>query len=168
MEINRIDDAGGEAGGCASTGIENSDPTATQIGKKVLTDVGGRELRHRRVIKSATYNGAAGGIAGPVAVEVDRAAERWIARRTFGCRPAVVRTGNAVVDFFPGRLTNIIDEQAGRAWLKSEGKRVAEAKRPDRSIASSGAIVERVVSRDGAVGIDAQHLSEQIGQSLRI
>src|SRR4029077_13119288 len=114
------------------------------IGKKIFAGIRGRELRHRRVIESATDNGAAGGIASPVAVEVDRAAERRIARRTFGCGPAVVRTGNAVVDFFPGGLANIIDEEAGRARLKSEREWVAKAKRPDRAIISARGIEERV------------------------
>ena len=160
MEINGTGNAGREAGRGAGTRIENSDPAAAQIGKKILAGIRGRKLRHRRVIESAADNGSAGGIGGPVAVEVDRAAERWITRGTFGCRPAVVRTSDAVVDFFPGRLANIIDKQAGRARLKSEGERIAEAKRPDRAIVSSRGIVERVVGGNGAVGIDAQHLPE--------
>src|SRR4029077_613502 len=107
MEINRIDDAGREAGGRAASGIEDADPAAAQISKKILTDIGGRKLKHRRVIKNAADNGAAGGGGRSATIVVDRTAERWIAGRTFGCRPAVVRTGNAVVDFFPGRLAHI-------------------------------------------------------------
>ena len=68
----------------------------------------------------------------------------------------------------PGGLANIIDEEAGRAWLKSEGEWVAEAKRPDGAIVSRGGIVKWIVRGDGAVGIDAQHLPEQIGKRLRI
>ena len=90
MEINRINDAGGEAGRGAGSGVEDTDPASAQIGKKVLPGIGGRELRHRRVIESSADNGAAGGIAGPVSVVVDRASERWIACRTFGGWPAVV------------------------------------------------------------------------------
>src|SRR5881398_2847002 len=48
-----------------------------------------------------------------IVVVVDRTADGRIAGRTFGCRPAVVRTGNAVIDFFPGGLANIIDEEPG-------------------------------------------------------
>ena len=48
-----------------------------------------------------------------VVVVVDRTADGWIAGRTFRCGPAVVRTGNAVIDFFPGGLANIIDEEPG-------------------------------------------------------
>src|SRR5207302_6173735 len=103
-----------------------------------------------------------------VAIVVDRTPKCWIAGRTFGGGPTVVRTGNAVVDFFPGGLANIIDEEAGRAWLKSEGEWIAEAKRPDGAIVPSGGIVKWIVGRDGAVGIDAQNLPEQIGKSLRV
>ena len=168
MEINRIDDAGREAGRRAGSGIENADPTTTQIGKKILTDIGGRKLSHGRVIESAADDGAASHVICAVAVEEDRASERWIARRTFGCRPAVVRTGDAIVDFFIGRLADIVNEEAARAWLKRKGERVAEAKRPDRAIVSGRAVVKGVVGRDGAVGIDAQHLPEQIRKSLRV
>src|SRR5438105_2742478 len=101
-------------------------------------------------------------------IVVDRTAEGWIAGRTFGGRPTVVRTGNAVVDLFPGGLANIIDEEASRAWLKSEGEGIAQAKRPDGAIVSRGGIVKWIVGGDGAVGIDAQYLPEQIGKSLRI
>src|SRR5207237_7696449 len=166
MEINGTRDAGREAGRGTSSGIEDTNPATAQIGKEILTGVGGRELRHRRVIESGADNGAAGGIAGSVAVVVDRAAEIGITRRTFGYRPAVVRTGNSIVDFFPGRLANIIDEHAGRAWLKGEGKRVAQSKRPDRAIASRRGSVDWVSGRDAAIGIDAQHLPEQVGKSL--
>jgi len=86
--------------------------------------------------------------------------ERRIAGRTFGCGPAVVRTSDAVIDFFPGGLANIVDEEPGCVWLKSEGERIAEAKRPDGAIVSSGGIVKWIVRGDGAVSIDAQHLRE--------
>src|SRR5438105_826351 len=168
MEINGSGDASGEADGCAGTAIEDTYPAAAEIGKKILADVGGRKLRRQRVIESAADNGAAGRIACPVAVEVDRAAERWIARRPFCCWPAVVRPANAIVDLFPGRLADIIDEHAGCAWLKSESERIAKAKHPDRAIISSRGIVERIVGRDGAIGIDPQHLPEQVGKSLRV
>ena len=99
-------------------------------------------------------------------VEVDRAAKGWVGRRTFCYRPAIVRANDAVVDLLEGRLADIVDEHAGRASLKGEGKRVAKAKRPDRSILSGRGIVERVIGRDGTVGIDAQHLAEQVGKDL--
>src|SRR6266487_6677717 len=167
MEINGTEDVGREAGRRAGTGIEDTDPAVAQIGKKILAGIGGRELRHRRVIKSCADNGAAGHVVCTVSIKVDRASESWIAGRAFGYRPAVVRTSDAVVDLLVGRFADIVDKQASCAWLKSEGKRVAEAKRPDRAIASRGSIVERVVGRDGTVGIDAQHLPEQVGKSLR-
>src|SRR6266496_2136478 len=110
----------------------------------------------------------AGHVVCTVSIKVDRASESWIAGRAFGYRPAVVRTSDAVVDLLVGRFADIVDKQASCAWLKSEGKRVAEAKRPDRAIVSRGSIVERVVGRDGTVGIDAQHLPEQVGKSLRV
>src|SRR6266550_9062493 len=125
MEINGTRDAGREAGRGTSSGIEDTNPATAQIGKEILTGVGGRELRHRRVIESGADNGAAG----TVSVEVDRAPESRIAGRTFCYRPPVVRTGDAVVDLLVGRFADVVDEQAGGARLKSEGERVAEAKR---------------------------------------
>ena len=83
-----------------------------KIGKEILAGVGGRELRHRRVIESAANNGATGWYRCAVPVIKIGLTERWITGRTFGGRPAVVRTGNAVVDFLPGRLANIVDEEA--------------------------------------------------------
>ena len=75
MEINRIDDAGSEAGRRAGTGIEDTNPAVAQIGKKILAAIGGRELRHRRVIESCADNGAAGHIVCAVSIKVDRASE---------------------------------------------------------------------------------------------
>ena len=98
MEINGTRDAGREAGRGASSGIEDTNPATAQIGKEILTGVGGRELRHGRVIESGADNGAAS----TMSVEVDRTAERWIAGRTFGYRPAVVRTGDSIVDLLVG------------------------------------------------------------------
>src|SRR4029077_7660488 len=101
MQINGAGDTGRKAGRGAGSRIEDPDPAAAQISEEILTDVGGRELSYRRGIKSGADNGAAGSIGRAVTIEEDRAAERWIACWTFGCRPAVVRTGNAVIDFFP-------------------------------------------------------------------
>ena len=97
---------------------------------------------------------------------INRTNERWIIGWPFGGRPAVVGAGNSVVDFLPGRLANIVDEQASCAWLKAKGKRIAETECPDRAIVPARGIVERIVGWDGAVGVDPQYLPEQVGKSL--
>ena len=101
MQINGAGNAGRETGRGAGSRIEDPDPATAQISEKILAKVGGRKLKHRRVIESAADNGAAGGIGRAVTIVVDRTAECWIACWTLCCRPAVVRAGNAVVDFFP-------------------------------------------------------------------
>src|SRR5205807_4218229 len=62
VEIDGIGNAGRETVRSAGRGIEDTDPAAAEIGKKILAGIGGRELRHWRVIESGTDNGAAGGI----------------------------------------------------------------------------------------------------------
>ena len=86
MEINGSIDAAGEVARRAAGRIKYMNPATTQIGEKILAEIGGRELKHGRVIESAANDGAAD----IVLVEVDRASERWVVGRSFRYRPAVV------------------------------------------------------------------------------
>ena len=52
--------------------------------------------------------------------------------------------------------------------MKAKGKRIAETECPDRTIVPARGIVEGIIRRDRAVGIDAQDFSEQVGKSLRV
>ena len=162
MKINGSIDTAGELGRHAVGRIKHMNPASTQIGEKILAEIGGRELKHGRVIESAANDGAAD----IVLVEVDRASERWVVGRSFRYRPAIVWTSNTVVDFLIGRLADIVDEHAARARLKGEGKRIAEPKCPDRPIVPSRAIIERIIRWDATVGVNAQYFPEQVGKSL--
>src|ERR1700754_1327506 len=82
--------------------------------------------------------------------------------------PTVIRTGDAVVDLFPGVLTNVVDEQASGAGLKRERKRIAQAECPDRSIRTRCCVEEGVVVWNRAVGVDTQNFPETIGECLRV
>ena len=86
MEINGSIDAAGEVGRHATGRIKYMNPATTQIGEKILAEIGGRELKHRRIIESAANDGATD----IMLVEVDRASERWIIGRAFRYRPAIV------------------------------------------------------------------------------
>src|SRR5262249_26567795 len=74
---------------------------------------------------------------------------RWITE-SFADGPTIIRPGDAVVDLFPGTQTDVVDEHATGAGLESEGKRIPQTHRPDRTIVSSRLIEERVISRNNA------------------
>ena len=99
---------------------------------------------------------------------INRTNESWIIGWPFGGRPAVVGTGNSVVDLFPRAFAHVVDEQSAGARLESEGERVAQAQRPDRAVGTGRHAKERIVGWDTAVGVYAKHFSEQIGKSLRV
>jgi hypothetical protein len=73
-----------------------------------------------------------------------------------------------VVDLLPCNLADIIDEHPAGPWLKGKGEGIAQAERPDRAVVAGRREVERVVGRDAAIGIDAQHLAQKIGKRLRV
>src|SRR5205814_335717 len=79
---------------------------------------------------------------------------------TFRQRPSVVCPGLSAIDFFPSPLANVIDEDDSRAGLHLEGEWIAQAKCPDRPAQTSGRTVERIVGRNGAVAVEAEHLAE--------
>src|ERR1700686_4886931 len=100
--------------------------------------------------------------------------KQWISKvgirrgaRAFTIAPALIRSGDAVVNFFPRTLTYVVDEQTTRARLKRESERIAQAQRPN-FLASSRSVEEWIVGRDRAVRIDAQNLSQEIGERLRV
>src|SRR6185295_18090103 len=80
----------------------------------------------------------------------------------------IIRPGDTVVDLFPDILAHIIYEHPARACLKGESVGIAQTQRPDSSIHSCGSVEERIVSRDRAVRVDAQNLSEEICERLRV
>jgi len=52
--------------------------------------------------------------------------------------------------------------------LKRKRERIAQSERPDGAIVSDGLIEKRIVSGNGSVSVDAQHLSEPVAQRLRV
>ena len=82
-------------------------------------------------------------------------------------RPPVVRARGSVVDLLPGGLADVVDEDPTAEWLHRERERVAQPQRPDLLPGARHAD-ERVVGRNGTVGVDPQKLAQQIRQSLRV
>src|SRR5262249_5143440 len=87
-------------------------------------------------------------------------------RRAVGPGPAVVRTGDPVVDLFPGVLPNVVDEEPARTRLESRSERIAQAERPDYVANGIVTAVERVICGCAAVGVEAQDLTEARRQPL--
>src|SRR5206468_642753 len=108
-----------------------------------------RKLADCGIVKRAAHDCAALG----VRILIDRIAEAGIRRtaRAFAIWPAVVGASNAVVDFLPRALPDVVDEHSPRDWLDRERKRIAQAERPDGAIHSGGRVVKRIVARNGAV-----------------
>src|SRR5262245_65121885 len=96
------------------------------------------------------------------------AAEAGIAGRPLGDGPAVVGSGDPVVDLFPRRLADVVDEKAPSARLERESERVPQPKGPDGAVDAGGRREERIVRRDRSIRVDPEHLPEEIGQGLGI
>ena len=108
-------------------------------------------------------------------IEEDRVPEIWIRRRsrTFCDRPAIVRSGNTVINFLPRGFTNVVDKQASGSRLKREREWIAQTDRPNRAVRSGSRAGDSrkrsgIIRRNGAVGIDAQNFSQTIAQRLRV
>src|SRR6185295_2474772 len=89
--------------------------------------------------------------------------EIWICRRSFGGGPTIVGSGDAIVDLFPGTLTDIVDKHPPCVWLKREGERVTQSHGPDGPVKSGSCIEKGIVGWDGAVRIDAEHFAQTVG-----
>src|SRR3954470_17621297 len=87
---------------------------------------------------------------------------------TFTCRPAVVCAGDAFVDFFPGGLSNIVDEESAGSGLEIKRKRIAETESPDCTILSACLREKRIICGRCSIGIDAKHFSEDGPQGLGV
>ena len=59
-------------------------------------------------------------------------------------------------------------EHATDPVLKCKREGVSKSERPDRPVLSSRLVVKRIVDRDITVGINAENLSEQIRERLRV
>src|SRR5262249_11888727 len=138
------------------------------ISKEIFPHKAGWKLYVERVVKSAARDCATCYWPTTVRVNEERRAKQWIVCEAFGIGPAVVRTSDAVVDLLPGILADVIDEHSPRAGLNGERERVAQTKRPDRTILAGGRVEEWIVDRNAAVGIEAQHLAETIVECLRV
>src|SRR5687767_7138480 len=89
-----------------------------------------------------------------------------VARWAFRGGPTVVRSRYAVVDFFPRAGTDVVDEDATGVGVNAESERIAQAESPDGAVLAGGRREERVVRRDGAVAVVAQHFAEAVVERL--
>src|SRR6202035_4041967 len=115
--------------------IQHPDPTAAQVGEEILPNETARKLQDRRIVKRSADDGTASRAARPVPIVKDRVPEIWIRRggRAFCRRPAIVRSGNTIINFLPRALTNVVDEQASGSGLKGKCEWGAQTHRPNRS-----------------------------------
>src|SRR5262249_26277300 len=175
MEVDRAENVGGEIIRRIVGRVQHTNPTAADVGEKIFANESTRKLQHRRIVERCADDGAASGAARPVPIEEDRVPEIWIRRgsRTFCDRPAIVRSGNTVINFLPRALTNVVDKHASGSRLKCEREWIAQTDRPNRAVRSgsrAGYSRKRsgIIRRDGAVGIDAENFSQTIAQRLRV
>src|SRR4051794_11307290 len=98
-----------------------------------------------------------------MAIRKERTAETRIRRRAFRGRPAIIRSGNTVIDFFPSVLADVVNKQASRPRLECEGEGIAQAQRPDCAIVSGRGVEERIVAGNGAVRVNPKYFSKKIG-----
>src|SRR5688572_7164208 len=95
-------------------GIEMANPSAAVVGKKVPAHEFG-ELRNWWVIERAACNGASRRRGVAVPVPVNRRHETTRRRRPLMNVPPVVRAGGALIDFFPGTLSDVVDKYSSTA-----------------------------------------------------
>ena len=86
----------------------------------------------------------------------------------FAGGPAIVRTCYPVIDFFPGALSDIVNEHAASARLKAKGIWIAQTKGPYRSISARGCIKKRIVRWNTAIGVIAKDFTKAIAECLGI
>lgn len=110
----------------------------------------------RRIIERAPGDGTATGRVEGVLIAIERTLEPVVGRVALIGRPAIVGSARAIIDFLECAFAHVIDEQATRARLEGGGEGIAQTHRPDGFVDAAGAVVERIVRRDGAVGIEAE------------
>src|SRR5207244_4913905 len=101
------------------------------VGEEIDTGVSGRILARGRVVERSSRDGASEGGAGTVSVNEGGAEIRWIGGGPFGCRPAVIRSGDTVIDLLPGNFTDVIDEHSTRTGLDPERERMRQPSHRD-------------------------------------
>src|SRR5580765_1684002 len=167
FQVHRGGKAGRERGDLVSGGrVEFTNPPAAVISEEIDSRVFGWKLAGDGIVEGAPGNRASPGMG----ILVDWIAEIGVDRtaRAFTIRPAVIRSGNAVVNRLPGALADVVDEDPARIWLDGERERVAKAQRPNGAINTRGGIVKRIVTRYGPVGVDTKYFAQEISQRLSI
>src|SRR6185503_2712681 len=109
--------------------IQLADPRAAEVREEINAGVFRWKLRRGGIVKGAPDDRASLG----VGVLEDWIAEIRVGRTAiaFAVRPAKVRSRNAVVDFLPGILPDVIDKYPAGPGLNAKGERVAKAQCPD-------------------------------------
>ena len=92
--------------------------------------------------------------------------ERIAAALTGG--PTVIGARNSFENCLPAAVTDVVNENAARAWLDSERERIAQAQRPGGTVDTGGRAIKGVVRRNRAIRVNAQHLSERVRERLRV
>ena len=167
MSTSELTPVAKPVGGRVVRRAQHADEAAAVVAEEEASGVLGRERGGDGTIKRRAGDRAerAG-----VLVGVDRVSHaRHPGRiRAFGLRPAEVRARDRVVDLFPGVLADVVDVDAAVRAVDREVERVAQSACPDRLVDAGGLAEERIVGRNRAIGVDAQHLAERRRQRLRV
>ena len=149
-------------------GIERQtlDRVLRVVGEEVAALVAAGELG--AVIDEAAGDGR---VAPVVGIGVDGVRKGWIAARPFDIGPAIVGAPHADIQFLDGRRSvvaaDVTDEQPTRGCVVIGAIGIAQPQRPDGVVVGAGPVVERVVGRHRAVGVESQDLAARAGQILR-
>ena len=161
----------GEVVHLAGGGIVNVNPIVDEISEEIVAVVLSGEIALGRIVKRAGGDGEAGVGTEAVAVSEDRPGDVRIAGGAFGLRPAVIGTGVEFVDFLPGVLADVVDEDFPGTGLHAEGERVSQAERVDGTVDPGGRAgdaleMRGVVRGNGAIGIDAEDFAAEAVEVL--
>src|SRR5262249_27712006 len=135
------------------------------VPKEITTVIVRRELT--AAIDKASGDG---GITPAVRVRKDRGGCSGDAAIPLLQGPAIVRASDPEVHFLDGGAgvvtPDVADIHTARDRIDRHAERIPQAVRPDRILVGTRAVVERIVSRNGPVAVDAQDLATVAVQPL--
>ena len=140
LQVNGVIDIGGKRSRGVIGRVHQPNPTAAEIRKEIFSRKAGRILVNRWIVETTTGDCASTSVAYSVSVNEEWLTVGWVRWRTVTLAnvPAIVRTGNAIVNLLKRDFSDVVDEESAGARLKRKRKRISKSDCPDRAIISSG------------------------------